>query len=399
MVKSKRSVNSHFAMAVLAISLFLVYMTANAPTPLYSLWQQSIHYSATGISVIFVVYHLGIVCSLLLMRRVQTARTTMRLLSTALITAIIAAVLFASADQFWQLVTARVLIGLGCGVFISCGISLIVRIGLTQHIINTPLLVTLSCVLGFGLGPFYAGIIADIFPTPFRWIFYPLIVALIICFFLLRQLAPSSSITQLTHNEDEQTKDESPRNYPLFFVATALFASPFALAGLFISLGPSMMSESMHTTNHALIGFVPLLMFGSGVISQICLRALSISKQILIGIIGTFLGGVGVLVAEVHHWIILMIIAAILTGIAQSMTQLAGIRLLKEFQPLGSFQRSTSTFFLCGYLYAAFSIFVMGWVASHMGLQVGSQVFLYLCFMLMAAATGGYLIIHQSKSN
>lgn len=398
MVKSKLSLNSTLAMAVLSFALFLVYLTANAPTPLYTIWQQHIAYNTTGISIIFVTYHIGIAISLLSLARVQNATTIKRLLLLALVGTIVAGALFTSAAHFWQLVAARFIIGLCSGTFVSCGISLIVKIGLKQQVNNTPLIVTLACVLGFGVGPFYGGVLADLIHRPYSSIFAPLMILLAICLVILAKMKPDAELIELGHQQTDTPAQEGQKNYGLTFVTVGLFASPFALSGLFISIGPKMVSTLMHTDSHTIAGGIGLLMFGSGIISQLCLKNLSVGKQILIGAICAVIGGVSILVAEVTHLVAIMALASIFAGVGQSLTQLGGTSVLKQYRPMGTFQRSTATFFLGGYMFAAISIFLLGFLASHLGLQTATQVFLYLCFMLLAASLGGYVIQHRDKS-
>ncbi|CAG9296798.1 MFS transporter [Celerinatantimonas diazotrophica] len=398
MVRSKLSLNSTLAMAVLSFALFLVYVTANAPTPLYTLWQQHISYNTTGIGIIFVAYHIGIAISLLSLTRVQNATTIKRLLLLALVGTIFAGALFSSAEHFWQLVTARLIIGLCCGTFVSCGISLIVKIGLQQQVHNTPLIVTLACVLGFGIGPFYAGVLADLIHPPYSSIFTPLMILLTICVVILARMQPEKELVELGHHEANGPVEEGKKSYGLTFVTVGLFASPFAIAGLFISIGPKIITTLMHTDSHTIVGGIALLMFGAGIISQLCLKNLSIGKQVLVGTVCASIGGVSILIAEVWHSAAIMAIASIFAGVGQSMTQLSGTRVLKQHLPMGTFQRSTATFFLGGYLFAAISIFFLGFLASHLGLQTATQVFLYFCFMLLGASFGGYVILHQEPA-
>ncbi|CAG9001161.1 MAG: hypothetical protein CENE_03178 [Candidatus Celerinatantimonas neptuna] len=396
MAHSKLTLFSTPAILLLTLSLFLVFMTANATTPLYTYWQTYMHYSTGGLSIIFISYNIGVMAALFLVRHAQQSHNIKRLLAMALIGTIIAILLFIYARHFWQLLLARFIVGLSCGTFVSCGTSLILKIGLKQQIHQTPLFVTLACVFGFGIGPFYAGIFVDYVHNPVSTIFIPLLFLILLCFLILLRCKTDERphLSQQQAQENSQT----PHNYPMAFVSTALFAGPFALAGLFISLGPSMMIQTMHTHSHTLIGSIILLLFGCGVVSQLILKNHSVSRQILIGVVTSFLGGTCILVAEVNHWEMLMILAAILIGVAQSMTQLAGTHLIKQFQPMGTLQRSTSTFFFGGYLMVALSIVTMGWVSNRLGIVDGSIVFLYLCFMLIAAGTGGYILLHRQES-
>lgn len=395
MAHSKLTLFSTPAITLLTTSLFLVFMAANATTPLYTYWQAYMHYSTAGLSMIFIAYNIGVMAALILVQHVQQSQSIKRLLALALIGTIIASFLFIYASQFWQLLLGRFIVGLSCGTFVSCGSSLILKIGLKQHIQETPLFVTLACVFGFGIGPFYAGLLVDHVQNPVSTIFTPLLCLILICFLILAR-CPSED----PHKPKQQVSAslESSHHYPMAFVSTALFAGPFALAGLFISLGPSMMIQTMHTHSHTLIGSIILLLFGCGIASQLILKKLSISRQIFIGVLASFVGGTCILIAEVNHWEILMILAAMLIGVAQSMTQLAGTRLIKQFKPMGTLQRSTSTFFLGGYFMVALSILIMGWVANHLGIVVGSLVFLYLCFMLIAAGTGGYILTYRKAA-
>lgn len=397
MNQPKNYLDSPLAVVLLSLSLMMVYLTANAPTSLYPIWQKHIGYSDTGIGMIFVVYHLGIALSLFLLQRPQRRQTTLYLLIGALVGSLLSAGLFATAQYFWQLVAARFIIGLCCGVFVSSGISLIIKIGLQQQIRNIPLIVTLSCVFGFGIGPFYGGVLADLIHHPFAAIFFPLMFVLGICTLLLIRF----NIPTDNDEVSTQTISQQPikRNIPLMVGITGIFASPFALAGLFISLGPSMIADLMHTQSHTIVGAIALLLFGSGFISQLALHKLSVNWQILVGTLTAFIGGVTILTAEVTSWVWMMALAAIFIGVAQSLTQLAGTRLIKQYNPMGSLQRSTSIFFLGGYLFAAATIFLLGWVATHLGLQTSTQLFLYICFMVLAASFGVYILTHPQSSH
>ncbi len=390
-----RSLNSRFAIGVLSFALFLAYVTANAPTPLYMLWQQKIHYSATGISVIFIVYHLGIAMSLLSLSRVSQPAKVKKLLLAALIGTMLAACLFAHTQAFWQLVGARIIIGLCCGTFVSCGITLIINIGLRQNVQNTPLLVTLSCVLGFGLGPFFAGILADSFSSPGYWIFGPLIAALLLCLLALLPLKAAPNIAA-AHNANQRTSEPQPRNIKLACVAVAVFASPFALSGLFISLGPNMIAGLMNNHSRTVAGAIPLLLFGCGTLAQLSLNRLALGKLIVIGVLTTLAGSALIILAESYHSVLLMTLAAILAGIGQSMTQLAGTYLIKQYRPMGTLEKSTATFFLGGYLFAASTIFILGWMTTHAGLLIASEIFISLCLILLLCGVGGFILLKRS---
>lgn len=393
-----RQLVSRTGMLLLAVSLFLVYVTANAPTTLYIVWQQQMGYTASGVTTIFIFYHLGIACALLGLAKVQRLATIKWILCAALVETLIAGWLFAHAQSFVLLVLARFIIGFGCGSFVRCGISLILKIGLKFQFTNTPLLITLACVMGFALGPFYAGVLADLTANPLQWIFYPPIAILVIVLALLstRKTTLFTSDESIVTNSETHPVKKRPCNYPMAVAAIAMFAAPFTISGLFISLGPNMVSDLMHNHSRTMAGRIPLVLFGCGVISQIILRNRSVSSQAGLGLLLTFFGGIGVLMAEVSQWVSLMFVAAILAGIGQSLTQLASTTLIKQFIPLGTIERSTSALFLGGYLTAAALISLMGLVATHMGLLVGSQVFLYLCFMLMMVGGGAYIIAHRS---
>ncbi len=65
---------------------------------------------------------------------------------------------------------------------------------------------------------------------------------------------------------------------------------------------------------------------------------------------------------------------------------------MKLHRPMGTMAKSTSTFFLGGYLFAATTIFFLGLMSTHFGLLIATEIFLVACILLLAFGTVGYAI-------
>lgn len=382
---------------LLLVGIFLVFCTANAPVPLYMLWQQQMHYSSADITLIFFCYNIGVISALLVLARVRQLAIVRRVLVAALGLAFLSCVLFFSPFGVFALCLGRLFIGLACGAFASCGVATVLKLAERFDYHRAPLWITIATVLGFGCGPFFSGVLADIFPQQFAVIFLVLMCGILLCAIAL---VCSSLVRLLPAHQHTAGADVSeqhkPKRYGLAAIITGLFAGPFAMAALFISLGPSMVAELMHNHSRTLAGFIPLLLFGCGALCQLWLKNLNNTLLVMISQGLTFIGGVLIVVAETFASVAIMIGAAILVGMGQSLAQLSALTAMKNTCPAGSLERSTSFFFLGGYLVAGSLVMVMGAVADHLGLMAGSQVFLYLCFMIILASTFGYIFAHSA---
>ena len=102
------------AFAFLAVSAF-----STAPSSLYGLYEQQEHLSSLTITIVYAVYALGIVVSLLLAGHVSDWYGRRAVMLPALAIAVAAAVIFLAWRSLAGLLVARVLTGLALGAAVA----------------------------------------------------------------------------------------------------------------------------------------------------------------------------------------------------------------------------------------------------------------------------------------
>jgi MFS family permease len=374
------------------LALLLVFIDANAPVPLYILWQRQMGFATSGISIIFICYNLGVLLSLLVAGRLSDIFGRRAVLVPALMLAIIASLCFAFAQSIAYLELGRLLVGFASGAFASAGTAAVMEAGAQRGYRFAPLVASFTTVMAFGAGPLLAGAFAQFAPLPTTLIFLLLIPCLIGVLFPILRIPPPTPAPPKT-----QSWLQLPRlpenNRSIILVAIMIFAGPFALSALFISLGPNLIAELLHNDSRLLAGACAFVVFGAGAIAQLTLRRWQLTTILFTSQLLSLSGAILVVAAEINASISLLLAAALSAGFGQSLSQFAGITLVKQYAPPKALAGVTGTFFFGGYITAGISVAAMGFAANAWGLQAGSEVFVVLCGLVILAALAGALVV------
>jgi MFS family permease len=103
----------------IAFSFLAVAAFSTAPSSLYGLYEQQEHLSSLTITIVYAVYALGIVVSLLLAGHVSDWYGRRAVLLPALAVAVAAAVIFLTWRSLAGIIVARVLTGLALGAAVA----------------------------------------------------------------------------------------------------------------------------------------------------------------------------------------------------------------------------------------------------------------------------------------
>jgi MFS family permease len=104
---------------LLASLIVSLLAASSAPTPLYALYAQSWHFTPITTTIVFGVYALAVLASLLTFGRLSDYAGRRPVLLAALTVQVISLLMFASADGVGELLAARVVQGLSTGAAIG----------------------------------------------------------------------------------------------------------------------------------------------------------------------------------------------------------------------------------------------------------------------------------------
>jgi MFS family permease len=143
-----------------------VFVLSNVPTPLYPLWRQRMGFSAGTMTVIFACYIVGLIGALMVAGRLSDRIGRKPVLLPGMFLAIAACLIFATATSVFELTVARLLTGIAIGITVSAGMAAVVDVGGRSQARQATLAASTAMVLGAGLGPLSAGLMAQTLPGP-----------------------------------------------------------------------------------------------------------------------------------------------------------------------------------------------------------------------------------------
>ncbi|WP_345710622.1 MFS transporter, partial [Kineococcus glutinatus] len=159
-----------FWLVALALTSAMAFSTV--PTPLYALYQAEVGFSTFTVTVVFAVYAVGVVLSLLLAGHVSDRVGRKRVVLAGLALELLAAALFLTGTSLPVLLLARLVTGLGVGVLTSAATAHLHELH-RAHRPGRPgqrgeVVSTAANTGGLGVGTLVAGLLAQHADAPLR---------------------------------------------------------------------------------------------------------------------------------------------------------------------------------------------------------------------------------------
>ncbi len=279
---------------LLASIVVFLLAGSSAPTPLYSLYQAEWGFSPITTTVVFGVYALAVLASLLTVGSLSDHLGRRPVLLVALTVQAVTMVVFATADGVSVLMAARVLQGLSTGAALGAvGAGLLDLDRARGTLANA-----VSAPIGTASGSLLAGLFVQYLPAPMHLIYLTLgaifVVQAIGVGFTAEMSAPRPGA--LASLRVQFALPATVRR-PMLVAAPALIAA-WSLAGLYGSLGPTLVRLMVGRTSFVLGGLALFVIAGTGAVTVVLLRSAAPRTVMFIGTIG-LLAGVGLTVLAV----------------------------------------------------------------------------------------------------
>jgi MFS family permease len=292
---SRQSAFWAVAAAFLALAAF-----ATAPSPLYGLYAQQEHLSGITLTVVYAVYAVGVVASLLLAGHVSDSYGRRAVLIPGLLVAGAASVVFLAWTSLAGLLVARLLTGVALGASVATATAYIADLdagpdGAPSR--RSGIVATIANVGGLALGPLLAGALAQYVPGGLTLTFVVLLAALIAAVGVVA-LSPEGREPAQPRPSYRPQRLRAPAQARAQFVAatTGAFLT-FAVGGLLAGLAGTFLAGPLHHPSAVLTGVVIFLNFGAGVVVQTTTTHWSAHRLIAAGL-APLLVGLMVLVAS-----------------------------------------------------------------------------------------------------
>lgn len=371
-----------------------VFILSNAATPLYVLWQRDIGFSRGTLTVVFACYIAGLIGSLLVSGVLSDRIGRRPVLVPAVALGLIACGIFATASSVAALMAARLLTGIAVGAVVSAGMAAVSDVAGPERKRLAALLASSAMVLGAGLGPLLAGVLSETLPAPTTTVFAVEAVLLLLALaVILRMPLPrpaggdGGSWLRVPSVPRGRGGDLA--------LGIAVFAPGITATSFVLSLGPSLLSGLLGTTNRIVAGAMAFVMFLAATGVQFAVRRLRLGTVLLAGAVSTAVAMVALVAAVNLSSITLLATAAVLAGAGQGMGQLGGLSLLNAGVPARRLAEANAAMNVGGYIPAGTLPVAAGFLSDAVGLPTGATVFGIVLTAL--AVAGGLTVLARRK--
>jgi MFS family permease len=255
----------------IAGSLLTVMAFAMAPAPLFPLYQQRDHFSTFMVTVVFAVYAVGVIVSLLLAGHVSDWVGRKRILIPAIALEAIAAVLFLAWPDLPVLIAARFITGIGVGLITVTATAHLHELHSRHRPAAAParfeLVSTAANIGGLGVGPLVTGFLAQFASQPLRLTFV-VFAALLLLAAVAVGLTPETVEERLERPSWRPQRIRAHGDPTRYLIAAVGTFSSLAVLGLFPSLAPGFVAGTLHHPGRLLAGVTVFLVFAAAAVCQ-----------------------------------------------------------------------------------------------------------------------------------
>lgn len=360
--------------------IFMMSTGTSFTSPLFPLYQEQYRLSSLQISILFAMYAIFLLPSLLIVSSRGSNWGLKRVLRISILLSILATLLFMASQQAWLVYGARLLEGIAYGTFTGTAVAFLLKQTSKEKSGKAILLSGMAVSFGFGLGPALAGLIIE----------YLHLMPLRAPFWLLTVLLLSAGISLETlQDEDFQARKERRRSAqasislgvsndikPHFWSFSALpVFTLFTLNGTVLSLIPSFVKNVIHTSNLAVSGLLILLLMGGGTMMQMLPLFKQPVVRLRIGIALLACGAWLVVLSGKSESMSLMWIGVLVQALGSGWTFQMSLRLAGELPNASERPKVISTYYFAGYI---------GFIVPIVGVGLLSHLFdLYVSLIVL----------------
>lgn len=240
---------------------------ASAPSPLYPDYQRLWGFSTFTLTVIFAVYVFALITALLTVGSLSDRVGRRPVASAALVLLALGMLLFASAGGPGGLMAARIVQGFAVGTATATMTAMIMDTAPNRRSGST--VSSAVPALGIVIGAALSGALVEFAPHPRELVFWLLAGTHLVLAGLVWLIPESTSDTTTVRASIARSLLPSiglpPPTRPTFFALIPSIGATWALAGLYLSLGSSVLREILGVRSHFVVGIVIGVFFAAGV--------------------------------------------------------------------------------------------------------------------------------------
>ncbi|MFF9035618.1 MFS transporter [Streptomyces sp. NPDC014892] len=373
-------------------AVFAVCMAGTTlPTPLYGLYQEKFGFSELTVTVVYAVYAFGVIGVLLLAGNVSDAVGRRPVLWWGLGFAAASAVCFLCATALGWLYAGRLLSGLSAGLFTGAATAYVMELAPRGGVSRATFVATAANMGGLGCGPLLAGVLAQYAPWPL-YLPFAVHLALVACAAAVLLGLPETVRERRPPATVRPGRPSLPPSVRTVFgpAAAASFVG-FALFGVFTSVSPAFLAQSLDVRDHAVSGLVVALAFFASTAGQLAVGRVGVRRSLPLGCAG-LLAGLALLAGALHWELLaLVVLSAVVGGAAQGLAFRGALSAVAAASAPDRRAAVISALFVVAYTGISVPVIGVGLLAEPMGLEGAGLVFI-ACMAVLVSSAGVYLL-------
>ncbi|WP_018014496.1 MFS transporter [Teredinibacter turnerae] len=366
----------------LCFTLLIFLAAASTPTPMYHLYQEQWHFSSAMLTLVFGVYALMMLASLLIAGGLSDHIGRKPVIAAAIVLEIVAVGLFILAQNVHWLLFARVMQGTATGI----ASSVIAASMLDADHQRGPLFNSLSSISGLGLGALVSSLLIFFAPMPLALSYWVLLLLLLVALLWLISIEETASL------RPGALASLIPRIAIPAEIRGALMTvapvnvSGWALGGFYLSLAPSVIVDISHTDSVLIAGGAVFLLTLSGAISVFVQRNRAPEAMLAYGATALALGLGLFLVSIQIGQIGVLLLGSVIAGSGFGSSFVGSMRSVLPLAPASQRAGLTAVFFIISYLALSIPSMAAGLLIKQLGLHTTALGFgtLLLVMILLA---------------
>lgn len=370
----------------IAASMSILTAFSTAPSPLYGLYRRQDHLSSITVTIVYAVFAAGIVTSLLLVGHVSDWYGRRTVLIPALVTGLVAALIFATSTSLPALLVGRVLTGLALGAATATAGAYLTDLDSGPNGVATrraQIVSTVANVGGLAIGPLAAGLLATYVPGLPRLIYFIFAALLVLALTATWRSPEVRRLPTPRHRYRPQRLAIPGGARAQFSAALTGDFLVFTVYGVFAGLAGAFLSGPLHRSSPALAGATVFIAFGVGALTQITTASWPLRRLLALGI-PVLITGLAVIVtaAWVHPpSLALFLTGAALVGVGTGSIFRSTLSVVLSTAPANDRAAALALFFVVGYLGLSLPV-----VGAGIALQYVTFKVILLTFAVVVAA-------------
>jgi MFS family permease len=384
-------VSNRSSLWFLAITLLSFLAASTAPTPLYHLYQDQLHFSAVVLTLIFGVYALSLLAALLTVGSLSDHVGRKPVIFTAVLLNALAMLLFIYADSVTWLVSARVLQGFATGMATAVLSATLLDTDRQQG----PLINSVAPLLGMALGGLGCGLLAEFAPAPLQLTYWLLLGLFVLQGIYVWRLPESVSPQAGAWASLKPTLHVPAQARSTLWRVLPLNTATWALGGFYASLAPSLVRTATGSTSNLIGGSTVAALTLTGALMIFTLRNRSAKQALRLGASLLPIGLVLILLGVHSASLSLFFLGTLVAGCGFGSGFLGAVRSLVPLALPHERAGLMSAYYVLSYLAFCLPALLAGYLARTYGLLATTDGY---GAVLIVLAVGALLLSLRAKA-